>query len=189
MPSPPSSQSVPQASALALRHQERHEYRQTTYYDGGSVQIAESRRRSWAVRKVEPPVQAYTDFVLYPTEKEYSSIIGSVEKVSQAHPAPRGRTTDASSAHVTPAKHSLKVRSKPVVLHGPAKSSQRLPLETKAPLYTSAGPTPPPTPRCGRLPTPDLSDLDEAPFRECGGKPHVVKFCAECGMKVDLWST
>ena len=190
MPSSPSMQSFGQASALPLKKQEMHEYHQTTYYDGSHVQIAESRRHPWAVRKVEPSVQAYTDFVLYPEENRHLNPRSGFEEVSsQAHPTLRMRAAEPSPIHVTLAKHSSKVRSKPVSLHSSAKSSQSLPLEAKATLHTSTDPTPPPTPRIDRLSTPDLSDLDEAPFCDCGVALHVAKRCTECNMEVDLWST
>lgn len=80
-------QSSLQASTFLLKKQDTHEYRQTTYHDGSNVQIAESRRRRWADWKVEPPVQGYTDFVLYPKADEDSYPQSSFEQVSsQSHP-------------------------------------------------------------------------------------------------------
>ncbi|CAN9433972.1 unnamed protein product [Alternaria sp. RS040] len=189
MSSTPCTQSALQASALLLKKQDTHEYRQTTYHDGSNVQIAESRRRRWADWKVEPPVQGYTDFVLYPKADEDSYPQSSFEHVSsQPHPAPRRKVAERSSElHVTSAKRSSKVRSKSVILHAEAKSSEGLPLKTKAAMNSSAGPTPPPTPRLSRLSTPEFDDMDEAPFCGCGVEAHVVKRCTKCRKEVGLW--
>ena len=194
MPSSPSpaQQSARQAPAMPERQQQGDQYRQTTYHNGRSVQIEESRRRSWAVRKIDSPVQAYTDFVLYPIENEHTYPQSRLQQVEQSHPAPRGLATGPGErhvTHVTSAKHVSKGRSLPVVLHGSAKSSQKLPLESKGGLHSCAEPTPPPTPRLGRLPTPDLDEMDEeVPFCDCDGESHVAKRCTECGMEVDPWS-
>jgi hypothetical protein len=175
---------------MPLRQKEDCEYRQTTYHNGNRVQIEEHRRRSWPVRRVEapPPVEAYTDFVLFPMKSVRSYPQSNSEQVSQSHPALRGRAAEPSSAHVTSAKHASKIRSRPVVLQGSATSTQKLRAESKAPSKSSAGLIPPPTPRPGRLPTPDLSDLDEAAFCDCGEKSHAVKYCTGCGMEIDPWS-
>jgi len=171
--------------------QEEDEYRQTTYHNGRSIQIEESRRRSWAVRKFDSPVQTYADFVLYPVENEHTSQRSRLQQVELPHPAPRGLAAGPGErhvTHVTSAKNVSKGRSKTVVLHGELKSNRELLVESKGALHSSAGPTPPPTPRLGRLPTPDLDELDEAPFCDCGGDSHAVKRCAECVLEVDPWS-
>ncbi|KAF1835779.1 hypothetical protein BDW02DRAFT_495117 [Decorospora gaudefroyi] len=166
-----------------------HDYRQTMYHDGAGLRIAESRRRSGMVRKVEPSAQAYVDFVLYPANDAETSLRSHPDEVEQHHPASRAATGESRSrSHVTFAKRSSKIRAKPVIVHGIAKSTETLSDKTKASLQTSADPTPPPTPRPARLSTPDLSELDEAPFCDCGFEPHVVKRCATCGKTVDLWS-
>ncbi|KAG9185727.1 hypothetical protein G6011_07058 [Alternaria panax] len=189
MSSSPSPQSARQAPVFASRQQQIHEYRQIAYRDGGNVQIAESRRPTWADRMVEASVQTYTDFVLYPKENKHSHLWGGFEEVSsQPHPArPRGAAGPSSEVHVTSAKHSSKVKLKPVILHAEAKSSQRVPLEGKVAVRSSASPTPPLTPRLGRLSTPELSDLDEAPFCDCGVASHVFKRCTNCNVEIDLW--
>ncbi|KAH6870030.1 hypothetical protein BKA58DRAFT_169854 [Alternaria rosae] len=189
--SSPSLQSTHQAPAMSEQKQEGYGYRQTTYHNGRGVQIEESRRRSWALRKVEPPVQTYTDFVLYPLDNNHTYPRSSLRQVEQSHPALRGRATGLGErhvTHVTSAKHVSKGKSKPVVIHGSAKSNRELPVESKGVSNSSAGPTPPPTPRLGRLPTPELDDLDEAPFCDCGVESHVIKRCTECGLEVDPWS-
>jgi hypothetical protein len=188
MPSSPSPQSSGQTPTVPLKQKEAHEYRQTTYHRGSSVQIAESRRHPWAVRKVEQPVQECSDFVLYPEENDHLYAQSGFEEVSsQSHPALRRRAAQPSSAHVTSAKQSIKLGPKPVILHTGRKASQELPLETKVVLHNAADPTPPATPRLARLPTPDFDDLDEAPFCDCGVESHVVERCTECGKEVDRW--
>ncbi|KAI4911525.1 hypothetical protein J4E85_011194 [Alternaria conjuncta] len=87
--SSPAQQSARQAPAMPDQKQQEDEYRQTTYHNGRSIQIEESRRRSWAVRKVDSPVQTYADFVLYPVENERTSPRSKLQQVELPHPAPR----------------------------------------------------------------------------------------------------
>jgi hypothetical protein len=189
MPSSPSIHSTKQATAHPVRQQEVNDYRQTLYHDGAGVQIAESRRHSGIVRNIGWPAQSYLDFVLYPTNDSSPSPRSHPPEASQQRPALHSAAADARfGPQVTSAKHSSKSRSGPVIVHGAAKSIEALPDKTRVSYQTSAGPTPPPTPRLARLATPDLSDLDEAPFCDCSAEAHVVKRCTACSSELDLWA-
>jgi hypothetical protein len=191
MPSSPSMQLFRQAATLPVPQQDANHYRQTVYHDGAGLQIAETRRRSGIVRSVEMPAQAYVDFILYPGDDTPLSPRSRQNEASQHHPAPRTWTARSESdPHVTSAKRSSRLKPKPMIVQRTAGSNvQPLSDTTKIPYHTSAGPTPPPTPRLARLSTPDFSDLDEAPFCDCGIEAHVVKRCKACSKELDLWST
>jgi hypothetical protein len=189
MPSSPSMHSTKQAAAQPVRQQEFNDYRQTMYHYGAGLQIAESRCHSGIARNVGWPAQSYLDFVLYPTNNPSPSPRSHSPQASQQHPALHATAADPRSVpHVTSAKHSSKSRTRPVIVHEAAKSIETLPDKTRVSYQKSAGPTPPPTPRLARLATPDLSDLDEAPFCNCGVEAHVVKRCTACSRELDLWA-
>ena len=184
VPSSPSMPSVHQETMSQLQQRGLYDYRQTTYRSGAGLQIAESRRHSGVVSEVGSSTQAYADFVLFPTAGiSVPFQILSGEALHQ-RPAPRRRTADpVSELHVTSAKHLAKARPKPVIDQQSSKSSRTLSDRTK----TSSDPKRPLTPRSARLSTPELSDLDEALFCDCGVAGHVVKCCIACGKEFNLW--
>ncbi|KAF1940673.1 hypothetical protein EJ02DRAFT_225415 [Clathrospora elynae] len=188
MPWSPSISSARQAATFPAQLHEGHGYRQTMYHDGIGLHITDSRRRSSMVRKVEYQRHAYADFVLYPTNDAPPSPRGRLVDVLQDHPAPQVSSAKPSvGSHVTSAKPSSKVRLKPAIIHGVAQSDEAMPDKKEQAFQSSAGPTPPQTPRLARLSTPDLSDLDEALFCECGVQANVVRCCTSCNKEVDLW--
>ena len=181
--------SVQKAPYHSLCQKGVHGYRQTMYHDGASVCIEESRR-SGVARKVEPSTETFVDFVLYPTSSTESTPRSHPHEALHNHPAPKRRVAGSNSyPHVTSAKHSSRSRAKPAIVHGALGSSELLGIGARSALQSSAGPTPPPTPRLKRLPTPELPGLDEAPFCDCGVGEHIVKRCTVCSKEVDLWST
>lgn len=188
MPSSSSSspmQSVQYTPLLSSHQAEVHEYRQTMYHDKTGVQIAECRRRAGVTRRVEPSTQTYVDFILYPANSTQSS--SKVPTHDSSRRAVQDMKLDESSnPHVTSAKHSS--RPKPAIIQRASESRRILPSEDKTSFSFSGEPTPPPTPRMFRLPTPELPDLKEAPFCNCGVRRHVVKRCTTCSKEVDLWS-
>ncbi|KAI2484714.1 hypothetical protein Ptr902_03654 [Pyrenophora tritici-repentis] len=187
MPSSPSISSVHQAAASQLDKKAVHGYRQTMYRDEAGCQIAESRRHSDMARKARSSTQAYVDFVLYPSDDLPVSPRSYSGETLHQHPAPRRRTADPiPGLHMTSAKHLSKARPKPVIVQQTTQSSRTLSDKTKASLQTASGSRPPPTPRSARLPTPELSDLDEPLFCDCGVAGHIFKCCTSCGKEIDL---
>ncbi|KAF1851777.1 uncharacterized protein K460DRAFT_41191 [Cucurbitaria berberidis CBS 394.84] len=183
MPSSPSTASTQQAARPPTQLRDLEKYRQTIYHNDAGHHIAESRRRSRVVRRVEPAPTAYCDWILYPTTNATSS---SRIHLVDASPHP---TSSASSSrntslatHVTTAKPSSNVRPKAVIVIEEQQSVETGRNRKQPPLQTSVVLTPPPTPRMDRLPTPDFLDLDEAPFCDCGVEAHIVKFCTSCNM-------
>ncbi|USP81050.1 uncharacterized protein yc1106_08324 [Curvularia clavata] len=185
MPSPSPMQSF-QYKPMSSSHQaEVHDYRQTMYHDKAGVQIAECRRRAGVTRKVEPSTQTYVDFILYPESSIDSSSKAHIHDYSR-RALPDMKLGESSKPHVTSAKDSSRSRPKPAIIQRTSESRRMLPSGEKMSSYFSGEPTPPPTPRMLRLPTPELPDLKEAPFCNCGIRGHVVKRCRTCSKEVDL---
>ncbi|KAH7561865.1 hypothetical protein BM1_02969 [Bipolaris maydis] len=180
-------QQVQSKSNLLPRQEETCRYRQTIYHDKAGVQIAESRRRAAGARKVDLPTQTYTDFVLYPTD--------SIEPSSRSHSYDSSRCSASkfreresySTPHVTSAKHSSKARQKPAIIQRALEPRRILSGDEKRQIYLPEESTPPPTPRSTRLSTPELPDLKEVPFCDCGVGGHIVKYCKTCNKEVDRW--
>lgn len=188
MPSSSPMQSAQHTPTPPLHREEDRDYRQTMYHDKAGVQIAECRRRAGITRRAEPSTYTYVDFVLYPVDRiqlsskplSYDSSHRAVStmKPDEFNPRP----------HVTSAKPSSKIRPKPAIVQRATEPNRTLPGGEKTPSYYVGEPTPPPTPRVSRLPTPELSELKEVPFCDCGIKSHVVRRCRTCSKEADLWS-
>lgn len=69
--------------------------------------------------------------------------------------------------------------SGPVVLHQ-ARGGTTTEQTTSKPCDSKCL-SPPPTPRIGRLPTPDIELLDDTPYCDCCAKGGIRKFCTNCG--------
>jgi len=186
--SSPSMPSVHQETVSQLQQKGLYDYRQTMYRDGAGLQIAESRRHSGVVRKVGSSTQAYSDFVLFPTDNISLSLRGFSGEALHQHPAPRRGTADpVSELHVTSAKHLAKARPKPVIVQQASKLSRALSDRTKTSFQASSDLKCPSTPRSARLSTPELSDLDEALLCDCDVAGHIVKCYIACGREFNLW--
>ncbi|EOA90879.1 uncharacterized protein SETTUDRAFT_158375 [Exserohilum turcica Et28A] len=189
MPSSSPTPSVQPVPGHPLHWEKHHGYRQTMYHDKAGIRIAESRRRSGVAGKVEPSTQPYVDFVLYPVEHTQYSSKNCSQDVSY-HAAPKTRAAASySRPHVTSAKHSSINRPEPAIIHAATEQSRTLSGGETTPFQLSGEPTPPPTPRVARLSTPELAELIEAPFCECGVERQIVRCCKTCSKEADLWST
>jgi hypothetical protein len=186
MSSPSPTQSVQHTPTISIHQEEVHRYRQTIYHDKAGVRVAESRRRTGLARKVETSAQTYVDFVLYPMDS-IQSTSESYSHDSWCCAAPKVRVTKScSKPHVTYAKHSSKIRPKPAIIQRTSEPRRKLSEGEKTGFDFLEEPTPPPTPRLPRLPTPELLDLNEALFCDCGIGGHIVKRCRTCNKEVDL---
>lgn len=187
MPSPSSMQSVQHKPVSSLYQAKVHDYRQTVYHDKAGVRIAECRRRAGVTHRVESSTRTYVDFILYPADSTQSSSKAHTHG-SLRRAVPDMKPGESSRAHVTHAKHSSRSRPKPTIIQRASEPRRILPNGDKMSFSFSGEPTPPPTPRLSRLPTPELPELKEAPFCDCGIKSHMVKRCRTCRKEVDLWS-
>ncbi|KAF2792305.1 hypothetical protein K505DRAFT_55462 [Melanomma pulvis-pyrius CBS 109.77] len=163
-------------------------YRVTEYHDGKVLRIHESCRRSHVTslaHSTSPtlstsnphgrPIGAYTS--LLPMEMS-SSNTHSTRGTRSGHALKDGEPR--LTPHVTAAAH-VSPRAKAVIFQSPMpiRSSRKDIL----PLFETSGiPTPPPTPKIERLPTPELEDLDKTLFCDCCVNVRSINYCASCGL-------
>jgi hypothetical protein len=151
-------------------------YRQVNYYDGIKVCIAESRRHSHVIQS------GTTSSTLVPALEPSGpqTVLGKGYDSSQAT-----LVRDTSSArgprptsHVT--SKSRRAKAETVIVQAPIpvklNGSRIIPQVDIKDL-----PTPPPTPKIRRLPTPDLEDLEDSPFCHCCIEESFFKYCTSCG--------
>lgn len=187
MSSSPSTSSIQSTSMYPVQPRHGERYRQTVYHDGAGRQIAECRRRSGLVQKVKAPTTTRQDWILYPASDATEDRQSSLPHASVSHNRSSSSSLHGGLApHVTKVKRSSKVRPKAVVIVTSSKPTEAKQSSVKKSFHQGAELTPPPTPRIERLPSPDLSDLDDAPFCNCGIHAHIVKFCVLCNTKVDF---
>jgi hypothetical protein len=172
-PTPPS---VREGSTRQMQSALIPAHGQTVYDDGSGHRIVDSRHRSRMGHVHDVTTQA--DHVSAPTEDAVPSWNPSAMAI-------RNRSASGvSSKSPNPEQHVIRrterSKAKVVIIVGtprPAttKSYDNVTFSQKHEEFT-----PPPTPRLRRLLTPDLSDLDEAPFCDCGFEASVVKYCTRC---------
>ncbi|OCK74198.1 hypothetical protein K432DRAFT_311203 [Lepidopterella palustris CBS 459.81] len=161
-------------------------YRKTECLDGNAVRVHESRRRmhvaagssrSLPAHGPASPVAISRPILPnYVRRKPQNAALSSAGFEDQAV---------ADVLHVT--RKLLPSQSKPVILHQYSDSvrKEEVTNTNKKKTYQSSIPSPPPTPRFQRLPTPDLPELGQTPFCDCCISAHVVKFCASCGTGIE----
>lgn len=182
------SSSTDQATRILKHSDSKDRHCQTVYDDGHSRCIVESRRRPRVVRGID----------MEDSERPHAGFVmcGSM-KGSSVQPSPYGLLSYPSLKASFPKSGGLTLsrekglkpllKSPKEVVIVPA-SSKSCASECEGKTSTSQiwiEPTPPPTPRLGLLPTPELPDLDEAPFCECD-QAIVVRCCASCKKTVDF---
>jgi len=164
-----------------------HLYRQTEFHDGRVVRIQDSRRRPYLDgqsrssqrRQYEVPVNVVNDeyeldaSFLGTTGPKLHSSWDSMSNIPDDHVKSLGKSSGP------------RPKRRPVILHAPTPvkgPSKAKVIREKAKITEL--PSSPPTPLLGRLPTPELSDLDEIPFCDCCIDEQVVKRCASCGSEL-----
>jgi hypothetical protein len=187
MPPSPSTTRAPEPSKEPEQLDAGRRYRQTVYHDPTIRYVTETRRRSDMIRGFELPEGNFGDLVLYPpmdptASPPHSRSMGALREY---HSAPSSTRSPNAADHVTDAKHSTNVRPKAVIIMEKPKSSEENRSGLERSILPSRGTKPPPTPRLTRLPSPELSDLDERPFCECGVNAHVIKTCKTCEKSQD----
>lgn len=154
------------------------------YYDGNAVRIQETRRRGPAFTTTGKMTSRHRKRSINKSEQvtptqfldlDVQNVDSNPDTVRSGGPG--------VSRHVTSTVSSSKTSAKPVVYQA-SSSTNSEDKEAIAPPAALAMPTPPPTPKVDRLPTPELPELDDSPFCDCCVEVHVVKYCASCG--VDL---
>jgi hypothetical protein len=162
----------------SARHPEM--YRQTDYYDGKGVQVVESRRRAPVTLSNKSAKKVHG---LGPPSPRKQAPSSSRSRKDSSQSSQLRSTSTASQperiSHVTP-RSPPKYRGQVVIVQGPLSVAVDFGKEDVEIDLT----TPPPTPKIGRLPTPELDDLDESPFCDCCTGLQVIKYCAACGCEL-----
>ena len=164
------------------------EYRRTECMNGNVVHVQESRRHA-------PLSAASGSFSLARRPASSTSIAPPIQSresrrmPSIAVPAPDFKDRPVvAEVHVTrQVGKSRNPRRKPAVIHNFSDTfpKDQSALLSKKPFLQHDLPSPPPTPRFQRLPTPDLPELEEARFCDCCIDSRAVKFCSSCGCSLE----
>jgi hypothetical protein len=178
-----------QATKVSKQSSSRERHSQTVYDDGRSCCIVESRRRPRIVRgtnaaDIERPQSGSALERGHFESAEHPSPRESAEHPTSRPPSYKNEdlalSRDRRVKWVSP-----KCPRKVVVVLASARSRAVKPVVENVVWHRWAELTPPPTPRLERLPSPELSDLDEAPFCECD-ETAVKKYCISCKKTVAL---
>jgi hypothetical protein len=160
-------------------------YRVAEYHDGNVLRIHESRRHSHVTGLANPSTSTRDAKSLGVQATHLTKETPSSSTISP-HNTPNTRISNGSrdrnlrlSTHVTSVGHPSP-RANAIVFQSP------IPLRPKvraySPIFESSGmPTPPSTPKIGRLETPELEDFDQVPFCDCCVDAHLIRYCASCG--------
>jgi hypothetical protein len=184
--SPKAPSSTRQAARLSNQSSSDDQLHQTVYDDGRNRCIVESRRRSKTARNVDTDHLGRSRVWSKPASK----VMASPERVQPGGSLnPSSTVSSSKSDGLAPSRdgYSKPSFSKPrtVVIVAQTPNSTNPKFYDK--ISTSQNwlePTPPPTPRLGRLPSPELSDLEETPFCECDEITR-RRYCNSCKKEVD----
>jgi hypothetical protein len=191
MPSSPKASSSPsssiqQAARVAKHSSFNDNLYQTVYTNGRRCCIVESRRRSRLVRGSDPREDrdSHHRSALKCSDAaspELISVNTSLGLPSSMVSSPY-KSEGLASSRDKYAKPSFNTPKAVIIVPTSSK-----PCAVKSEKSTSkrwVEPTPPPTPLLGRLPSPDLPDLVEAPFCDCD-EAALVTYCMACKKKAD----
>ncbi|KAF2262375.1 hypothetical protein CC78DRAFT_320118 [Lojkania enalia] len=166
-------------------------YRVSSYYDGQAVRVEEYRHRSHVVGLPDRSTTCREPQSSGQREESMQTS-QSPQRHEKPHSIRNTKTVVTStSIHVTPRASSLaKPRSKttPIVIQSPL-PNRGVSHNVSSIIEKSTIPTPPPTPRLDRLPTPELAGLDGTLFCDCCIDKPTIKFCASCGCRLFPFSS
>lgn len=159
------------------------DYYETAYHHDRTGRIVQSRRRSRMLHGAAAAGKKEHDSLSTSNASPLSrsSRPKSVSVVGWQCPS---QVSQALAVHVTSTCRKS-TKNKAVVIVENEKPEVAIKNLGKPAQQVNAGPTPPQTPRSGRLPTPELSDLEDAPFCDCGVDAHVIKYCQGCNREVE----
>jgi hypothetical protein len=186
--SPKASSSTHQAARVSKHSSSNDRLRQTVYDDGRSRCIVEHRRRSEMVRDIEAnhiehsSVWSIPDINMKKTPNlQYLGRSQSPSFAASSTRSPREALTSSRDKDAKP----LSNKTKAVVIVPVSLETNELSVTKRNGTSQHWGePTPPPTPRLTRLPTPELSDLGDAPFCECD-EVALRRYCNSCRKDID----
>lgn len=161
---------------------DRH-FHQTIYVDGHQRYIVESHRAIGSPRGVDAKAP----------RRSHCLVIHSEGGVSSKRSASQSSLSSSSSKTSSPAERAALASSRDMrdmISHELSQAGTivagsltyhpvAVEVDRRVKARPREEPTPPPTPLLRRLPSPELSDLDEAPFCECD-EAKVVPYCTLC---------
>jgi hypothetical protein len=189
MPSSPKASSSTQQAARVSKHSSSNGgLRQTVYDDGRSRCIVESRRRSQMVRDIEANHIEHSSMWSIPDSSMMKisnrPYLGRMQSPCSAASSTRSLREGLASPRDIDAK-PLSNKTKAVVIVPVSFGTNELSVTKRNGTSQHwVEPTPPPTPRLRRLPTPELSDLGDAPFCECD-EVALIRYCNSCRKDLD----
>lgn len=163
-------------------------YYQTIYVDGHQSYVVESRRSNRRPGRISARGSGSSHRCLIldgsdavPLQRLASN--SSSGSPSTKTPSPADRAALAPSRDGTDQVPPTKAST--IIARSAAQYLTTVEVETRLRGQKWEEPTPPPTPRLDRLPSPELPDLDEAPFCECD-QGTVLCYCTSCKKRVVL---
>lgn len=185
MPSP-SSYEIPLPTTDFSSIGKHSTYRQMEYHNGNAVRTIESRR-PLRISSTES-VQVAHNLAAKSREGHVKSPSRS-QKTSQLSQAISTSSTQRQlhvhmhqNDHVIP--KSPKSKAQVVILQGSVSVSVDFKGRGRTPHFNIDLSTPPPTPKLGRLATPELDDVDDRPFCDCCSDRQAMNYCAGCGCEL-----
>jgi hypothetical protein len=183
------SVSPPKTGKAPITSDRPSRYRTAEYHnarDGSIVLIEESRRRTPRVGVAARSKPDHgTDFQLF----EHTPVQSKEAGLDGQTPRPRTITHNHPSrwiggVHVTPVPGA---KPKAVIIQSRSSATPRGKQKPGFVQYSDV-PTPPPTPKFERLPTPEFSDLEDgAPFCGCCQGETSMKYCTSCATEFDRY--
>lgn len=176
-----------QASARPTQTTFCQQQGQMMYDDGSGRRIIDSRRRSRKLSGTRISAKTARAESNTSTSKVRPCFESPSVPEEQKQPVLRARSDTVQAPHVTFVKQSRSSPSKPKAVIIVDQSTRNLSRTTQVQISPRSRFefTPPPSPRLGRLETPELSDLEDTPFCECGADAHIVKRCTRCGHEIE----
>jgi hypothetical protein len=186
--SPKASSSTHQAARVSKQSSSNGGLRQTVYDDGRSRCIVESRRRSQMVRDIEVNHIEHSSIWSIPDRAMMKTpnrpYLGRMQSPCSVASSTRSLREGLASPRDRDAK-PLSNKTKAVVIIPVSFGTKELSVTKRNGTSQHwVEPTPPPTPRLRRLPTPELSDLGDAPFCECD-EVALRRYCNSCRKDMD----
>jgi hypothetical protein len=180
--SPKVSSSTYQATIFSKTGNSKDRHCQTIYDNGRRRCIVETRRRSSVARGAGSDFIGYFHAMPSMDSRMMKFPERSSPDVQSSYPSSETPTSKSEGLALSREKGLKPYHKSPrrVVIVPVALRPCTSELEGQGSTFSKwVEPTPPPTPRLGRLPTPEFSDLDEAPFCECD-QAVMMRCCASC---------
>ncbi|KAF2236651.1 hypothetical protein EV356DRAFT_512859 [Viridothelium virens] len=191
MPSlPTSSRTGPSTRDLASQKDawvgQSCRYRRSVKIDGEIVRMSESRRQIFEASPFDPMTPKYEAQLKEAMRYQMAAGDGDAVHLRTHGWRPTwGPELSGITEHVTLTTPKIEPRrGEPKVIHSRHREGEnhasRSDTPKAQPMNSALLPTPPPTPRSCRLPTPELPRCEQKQFCACGACVHPTKFAWRC---------